>query len=193
MDLLIASNNLGKIAEFKAMLSDKYKNIYGLKEYGIVCDIEETGQSFEENAKIKATFIKNLLGIKQIDILADDSGLCVDALNGAPSIYSARFSGIDATDKQNRDKLLNCLNGIANRKAYFEAYLVLIKANGQIITANGRAYGEITTEEIGEFGFGYDSIFYSYELNATFASANIAQKDKISHRAKALINLLNIL
>ena len=118
--------------------------------------------------------------------LADDSGLCVEALDGAPGIYSARFCGYHGDDKKNRDVLLEKLNGVTDRKAYFICAVALVAPSGKCITAEGRFYGEITEEEKGENGFGYDPLFYLPEYGCTNAELSPEEKNKISHRGKAL-------
>ena len=147
--IILASNNNHKIKEFKEIFTDF--EILSLKDIGFFEDIVEDGTTFEENSLIKAKAVNSFLKEKAIEasIIADDSGLCVEALNGAPGIYSARYSG-DHDFAKNREKLLKELEGVKNRTAYFNCTLVLLYPNGEHIVAEGRTYGEITTEEIGD-------------------------------------------
>jgi len=186
MELVIATNNLNKLKEIKAIIGDKFDKLYSLKELGIDIEIEETGTTLEENALIKA---RTILNITKMPTLADDTGLMVDALNGAPGVYSARYAGEDQNDKANRSLLLKNLEGIINRNAHFETAIALCYPDGKEILAKGKVEGYITTEEIGSDGFGYDSIFFSTELGHTFAQAN-SLKNTVSHRSRALANLL---
>ncbi len=186
MKLLIASNNKHKIREINEILKDKFEEILCLSQAGINCDPEETGSTFEENATIKATEISKFT---KLCVLADDTGLCVNALNGAPGVNSARYAG-NHDDKANRKKLLQELNEVSDRTAHFETCMVLLFPNGKKIVANGIVNGEILQEERGENGFGYDSLFFSYELNKTFGEATDHEKNLVSHRARALHNLL---
>lgn len=187
MDLVIASGNDGKIEEMRDILKGKFDNIYSMKQIGILSDIEENGQTLIENAFIKARFVKSFTNLA---VLADDTGLMVDALNGKPGVYTARFAGINATHADNRKLLLEKLEGQENRNATFETVVVLLLPNGKEITASGQIHGKILERETGERGFGYDSLFYSFELQKSFAQASLQEKDKVSHRAKALENLL---
>ncbi len=183
--LIVASNNKAKIAEIKAILSDLY-DVRSLKDEGVVSDPEETGATFAENALIKAKAAHDLTGAAT---LADDSGLVVDALGGAPGVHSARYSGTHGNDDANNKLLLKNLEGKENRKACFMCAIALIKSNGEIIEAEGRTDGEILFTEQGEGGFGYDPLFYSYDLQKSFGMANTTEKNAVSHRARALIAL----
>ena len=178
--LIVASNNKGKIAEIKAILSDMY-DVRSLKEENLVSDPEETGATFVENAVIKAKAVYELTGIAT---LADDSGLCVDALGGAPGVYSARYSG--GGDAENRKLLLKNLAGEENRRAYFASAVALVFPSGETFVAEGRTYGHILDAEQGERGFGYDSLFYSDDLKKSFGEATEAEKNAVSHRGRAL-------
>lgn len=185
--LVVASGNKGKIKEIKEIFS-KYYDIYAMGELGFNEEIEETGSTFYENSLIKAKAVSLALGV---DVLADDSGLMVDALNGAPGIYSARYAGEHGNDKQNRDLLLKNLENETNRKARFASSVVLYKTDGTVVDGYGETLGEILTEEQGENGFGYDCIFYSYDLNKSFGLATSEEKNKVSHRYRALVSLKN--
>lgn len=186
--IILASNNNHKIKEFREIFSDC--EVLALKDIGFTDEIEENGTTFEENSLIKAKAVSGFLKKKGIvaSVLADDSGLCVEALNGAPGIYSARYSG-DHDFAKNRLTLLENLKGVKNRKAYFNCTLVELYPNGNYIVAEGRVYGQITTEEIGDNSFGYDCLFYSDELNKTFGEATNEEKNKISHRGRAIEKL----
>lgn len=196
MNLLIASRNKGKITEFKAMLEHKFNVCIGLDDAGIDADVEETGTTNAENAEIKADFIRLIINEKfsryaAFAVLADDTGLCVDALDGAPGVRTARFAGENATDAENRTLLLRLLAQKKNRSAHFETALVLALPDGKKLFANGKIHGEILSEERGTRGFGYDSVFCSDALKKSFAEATLEEKDAVSHRALALKNLLS--
>ena len=183
--LIIASNNKGKLRE----IAEIFKGIYTvipMSEVGYNEDIEENGSSFYENSLIKAKTVSLALGE---DVLADDSGLMVDALNGEPGIYSARYAGEHGNDKLNRDFLLEKLKGEKNRKAKFVSSVVLYKKNGQIVSGYGETFGEILLSEDGENGFGYDCIFKSYDLDKSFGIATNEEKNAVSHRYRALCDL----
>lgn len=189
MRLIVASNNQNKIREIKKILQNKVEEVISLKDAGIFVDVEETGKSFQENALLKATAIRNLLKDKSFAVLADDSGLEVEALNGAPGIFSARFAGENKNDSDNRKKVLTLLKNQKNRKARFVCALVLINENDGKISVTATSDGEITEKETGDNGFGYDSLFYSYDLKKTFAEASDDEKNSVSHRARALLQL----
>ena len=184
MKFVLASNNKKKITELRAILSSLLPEceVMSLKEAGIEGDIEENGATFEENSIIKASVPAKLgyIGI------ADDSGLCVDALDGAPGIYSARYSG--GGDQANIEKLLKELDPVPEqqRTAKFVCVMSAVFPDDRIITARGETYGVILREQRGEDGFGYDPVFYSTDLNKTFAEASADEKNKVSHRGRAL-------
>ncbi len=178
--LVLASGNAHKIKEIAQMLPEF--EVVGYKELGFNDDIVEDGKTFYENALIKAKTIALALNLPA---LADDSGICVDALDGAPGIYSARYAG-DGDDKHNNALLLKNLEGETNRKAKFVCCIVLYKPNGEIITATGETHGEIMQEEQGENGFGYDPLFYSYDLSKGLGVATAEEKNTISHRFRAI-------
>lgn len=186
MKLILATNNPHKCREIKSILGDFFTEIYSMKEIGLNIDIEETGQTFFENAKIKADEVCRLTGMAA---LADDSGLCVDALNGQPGIYSARYAGKEQNDDKNIDKLLAALKNEKNRTAHFVTALVLAYPSGTHIEVEGKTFGKITEKRTGNGGFGYDPVFYSDELNKTFGECSETEKNSVSHRAKALENL----
>ena len=183
MKLIIASNNSGKIKEIKDIFKNKFDEIISMKEAGCNIDVVEDGTTFFENAFKKARTISEFT---QSVALSDDSGLVVDALNGAPGIYSARYGGENTNDEKNIDKLLLNMKDVKNRQARFVSCVVLYFPEGKFLSAVGTAEGEILYERKGEGGFGYDPVFYSYELKKSFAEASIEEKNKISHRGKAL-------
>jgi XTP/dITP diphosphohydrolase len=186
MDLIIASNNKHKIEEIKAILSPYFKNILSQGEINIDIDVEENGKTFLDNAFLKACAVCALCNKA---VLADDSGLCVDALDGKPGIFSARYAGALKDDKKNNIKLLSRLKGKKNRAAKFVCAVALVYPDGRRLSASGSIEGEILEQEIGNRGFGYDPLFFVKALNKTFAEASAEEKNKISHRHDALINL----
>lgn len=186
MDIIIASNNQHKIREIKTILGAKFDNIYSLSESGINVDIEETGSTFLENAIIKAQTICKMTGLPT---LADDSGLEVEALKGAPGVYSARYAGEPCNDKNNNALLLKNLANCDNRNAMFTSVIVICYPDNTTISAEGHCKGKILFYEIGNGGFGYDPLFYSFDLNKTFGVATSEEKNSVSHRAKALETL----
>lgn len=187
MKLIIASNNAHKLVEIKAILGSVFEEIVSLREAGIDHDTVEDGTTFMENAIKKAREIAEISGCCA---LADDSGICVDALDGAPGIYSARFSGIHGDDKANNRLLLEKLEGKDNRKAHYTCAIALVRPDGSTVTAEGYLHGEIGFEEKGENGFGYDPLFILPERGCTTAQISAEQKNAISHRAVALKELL---
>ena len=183
MDIVAATNNSGKAKEFAEILKDLGVTVLTMKDLGISVEIPETGKTFAENAMIKAREVEKLCNLP---VLADDSGLCVNALDGAPGLYSARFAGIGATDSELRAKLLKAMEGEKDRSAFFISSVAMLFPDGRSLTAEGRVHGEITESERGNGGFGYDAIFYCPEIGKTFAEAEPYEKDKVSHRARAL-------
>lgn len=187
MKLAIATNNAHKLSEIRAILGDSFEQLLSLKDLGIDVDIEETGTTLEENALLKARTICKLC---KLPTLADDTGLMVDALDGAPGVYSARYAGEAHNDANNRALLLKNLEGKTSRRAHFSTVIAICYPNGDFITANGRVEGSILHEERGSEGFGYDSLFYSDELGKTFAQATPEEKNSVSHRGRALHAML---
>jgi XTP/dITP diphosphohydrolase len=187
--LIVASNNADKIKEIKEILKNIPVEILSMKEAGIDIDIEETGSTFLENAYLKAKGISETA--KGAMVLADDSGLAVESLGGAPGIYSARFAGEHGNSKKNNEKLLRVLEGkkALERRASFICAMVLIAEDGKAFDVEGRIDGIIAEEEKGSNGFGYDPVFYLEEYGLTFAEMDSETKNKISHRAKALEKL----
>ena len=193
MKAVLASNNKHKLVEIKTMLDGKFEDILTLKDLNIDIEIEENGKTFEENAYIKASTIAKMTGMVAI---ADDSGLCVDALNGEPNIYSARYAGEPCDDAKNNKKLLDKIHalekdGQVDRTAYFQSVVVLCYPDGSYVSGSGRTYGRIIDEYRGSNGFGYDPIFLSDELGKTFGEAVMEEKNTISHRSRALKDLLS--
>ena len=187
--IVLASHNQHKVQEFGQIFKDK--KICSLKDIGFFEEIEENGQTFEENAKIKARTVKKFLEDKGVSyaVMADDSGLCVEALGGKPGIYSARYAGT-GNDKDNIKKLLKEMKGKENRRAYFQCSIVFIEPDDEEIFVTGRTYGNILDKEDGESGFGYDPIFLSDELGKSFGKAGSEEKNRVSHRGKAIEKLV---
>ena len=183
--IVLASGNKHKIKEIGEMLKD-YK-VVGYKELGLDFEIEEDGNTFYENALIKAKVVSKALNLPA---LADDSGICVDALNGMPGIYSARYAG-DGIDEHNNELLLKNMQDQENRTAKFVCCMVFYKPNGEIITATGETHGKILYEVQGENGFGYDPLFFSDDLQKCLGVATAEEKNTISHRFRALQALIN--
>jgi len=193
MELVIASKNVHKIREIRAILKQKVSwDILSLLDFPHYVPLEEEGKTFEENAMQKAIHAATTL---EKLVLADDSGLVVPALNGAPGIYSSRFAGIGATDRENRLKLLQQMQHLEDphRQAYFECCLVFASPEGMKKVVRGICEGTITREERGSKGFGYDPIFMKYDYNKTFAEVDEETKNRVSHRRKALDKLLILL
>jgi len=189
MKCVLATNNKGKAAEFAVLLNGFFE-IVTLAEAGVTEDIPETGATFSENAIQKAEYV---CAKTNLPALADDSGLCVDALGGAPGVYSARYAGTHGDDRANREKLLREMLNKNNRKAHFACVLALARPGQPTITVEGRVDGRIAYEEKGENGFGYDSVFAPFiegEKNSrTFAQMGEGEKNGFSHRARACFTL----
>ena len=186
--LVIATRNKGKTKEIKALLEDFPVNIKNLDDFGPIPHLEEDGDTFDENAYKKASFAARILGLPA---LADDSGLIVEALDGAPGIHSARYAGEKATDEQRYLKLLEDMKGKSNRKAAFECVISIAVPTGPALTYEARCEGLITTEPAGSNGFGYDPIFFYPPYNKTFAQITGEEKWKIKHTRKYLIGTEN--
>ena len=187
--LVLATGNPGKVSELANMLSPLSINVVPQSDFN-VGEVAETGTTFVENAIIKARHAAKITGMPAI---ADDSGLEVDGLNGAPGVYSARFAGESASDQDNIDKLLNDLGNKPNRKARFWCVLVLMRHadDPTPLICSASWEGEITQTQHGEGGFGYDPVFFVAEQNCTSAELTKAQKNAVSHRGQALQALLN--
>jgi XTP/dITP diphosphohydrolase len=184
--LLIATRNKGKTQEIKDLLKNFPVDIKNLDDFGPIPNIEEDGDTFDENAYKKASFAARILGLPA---LADDSGLIVEALDGAPGIHSARYAGEKATDKQRYLKLLDEMKGKTNRKATFECVISVAVPAGAALTYEARCEGFIAEEPAGSNGFGYDPVFFYPPYHKTFAQITREDKNRISHRGKALAEL----
>ncbi|MDP4144602.1 MAG: XTP/dITP diphosphatase [Bacillota bacterium] len=184
--IIVASNNEHKIKEIKEIIEHLPYEVVSLKEAGIDIDVDEDGTTFMENAYKKASEIYKLN--KDSMVLADDSGLAVDILSGAPGVYSARFAGEHGNDKKNNDKLIGLLSGknFEERRAKFICAIILIVDDNKVIKVQGETDGYITESERGKDGFGYDPLFYVPQFNKTFAEMTSKEKNSISHRGKAL-------
>ena len=184
--LVIATGNPGKIDEIKALLAGFPIEVKSLNDFGPIPEVEEDGNTFDENAYKKASFTAKILGIPA---LADDSGLVVKALDGAPGVLSARYAGENATDEQRVAKLLKEMQGETDRRAAFECVLSIAVPSGPALTYEARCEGLIAMQPAGQNGFGYDPIFFYPPLNKTFGQMTISEKGKVSHRGKALQEL----
>jgi XTP/dITP diphosphohydrolase len=184
--LIIATGNPGKILEIEDLLNGFPIQIKSLADFGPIPEVEEDGETFEENAYKKASFTSKILGMPA---LADDSGLMVDALGGEPGVRSARYAGPDATDQERVAKLLKAMQGQSNRKAAFECVISIAVPSGPALTYEARCEGLIAAAPAGDKGFGYDPIFFYPPLNKTFGQMTLAEKRDVSHRGKALHEL----
>ncbi len=188
MKLLFATNNKHKLEEISALMPEKFELI-SLNQAGITEDIPETGSTLVENAIIKAEYAYKKTGLW---CFADDTGLEVDALNGAPGVYSARYAGPAKNSHENVQLLLKNLRGIENRAARFKTVIALIY-NEKTFLFEGVVNGRIIDTLLGDFGFGYDPVFIPDGFNQTFAQMPLVEKNKISHRAKAVEQLIAFL
>jgi len=186
--LVFATNNKHKLQEIREILIDEFE-ILGLKEFGVNDDIPETGKTLSENAAIKSGFIFKEF---DIDVFSDDTGLEIDALDGRPGVYSARYAGEDGNSKANIKKVLNELQNETNRKARFRTVISLI-LDGKEYQFDGKVEGRITDKKHGSSGFGYDPIFIPDGYKETFAEMSNEEKNKISHRARATQKLVEFL
>ena len=182
MKFVLASHNRGKLKEMQEILGELGVEVVLQSDVGLDLEPEENGTTFSENAAIKARAIMEASGLPAI---ADDSGLCVDALDGAPGIYSARYGGLDS-DVARYQLLLNNLRGATNRAAHFHTAIVCAFPDGDVLQAEGDCHGTIAFAPRGEGGFGYDPVFYVPELRKTFAQLTAEEKNAISHRGNAL-------
>ena len=181
MKFVLATHNPGKLREMSAILGELGVEVVSPADVGITVDVEETGTTFAENAMLKAKAICAAAGLPAI---ADDSGLCVDALNGGPGVYSARYGGEGLDDKGRYMLLLNSMRGQTTRKAHFA--IACAFPNGDELTAQGQCDGAIAFAPMGEGGFGYDPVFLVPEKGKTFGQLTAEEKSAISHRGKAL-------
>lgn len=187
MKLIIASNNAHKLTEIKDILGGQFDEIVGLREAGIDHETIEDGNTFMENSLKKAREIAEISGCWA---LADDSGLCVDALDGAPGIFSARYAGEHGNDKANNALLLKNLEGSDNRRAHFTSAIAMVSPYGQEVLCEGHVYGFISDHEQGTNGFGYDPLFHPDGYDCSMAELTAEEKNSISHRHNALVGLL---
>ena len=190
--LLIATNNQGKVAEIKAIFTGLYDEVVSLKDIGLEIETVEDGDTFEANAMKKAEEAFQASGI---DTLADDSGLCVDALYGHPGVRSARYAGESATNKENYEKLLDAMKDVEDdeRTARFVCTVALVRAGKPTVVAQGKCEGVIGDKPVGGGGFGYDPCFFLPEYGKTMAELTPEEKNAISHRGKALERMRQIL
>lgn len=190
--LLLATNNRGKVREYRALLRGIPYRIFTLADKGITTVVEETGATFEENARLKATILAKESGLLT---LADDSGLEVDALGSEPGPRSHRFAGENASDADRINFLLAKLKGVPekDRTARFRCVIAIAFTDGKVEIVSGDCRGVITTAPRGTHGFGYDPVFYLPEIGRTMAELTFAEKNKISHRARAAENAREVL
>ena len=181
--LVLATRNPGKTAEIRDLLAGFPVEIKNLDDFGPLPVVEEDGETLDDNAYKKASFTAKILGIPA---LADDSGLAVEALDGAPGVLSARYAGEHATDDQRCAKLLKEIIGKANRRAAFECVISIAVPSGPALTFEGRCEGLIAERPAGQNGFGYDPIFFYPPLKKTFAQLTREEKSRVSHRGRAL-------
>ena len=184
--IVLATTNKNKVREFREMVKDFPVEIRSVGDFGPIPECIEDGETFEENAYKKALHTAKILGLPAI---ADDSGLEVEALGGAPGVYSARYAGESATDAENCDKLLREMEGQENRKAAFQCVLSIAVPSGPALTYEGSCEGTILEEKKGEAGFGYDPVFFYEPYNRSFAECSMEEKNKVSHRGRALAEL----
>lgn len=189
--LVLATRNQGKIEEFRRILEELAPgqiDLIGVDQFPHLVDVDETGSTFEENSLLKARYTSEATGLPAI---ADDSGLCVDALNGDPGIYSARWAGTHGDDRANLEKVLEQLKDVPdeNRTAYFICVASLVLPDGRQQVAEGRFEGHILHAPVGNNGFGYDPIFQPLGMSISSAQMSAAEKDLVSHRGKSLRSL----
>ena len=183
MKFVLATNNPKKLTEMAAILSGLNVEVVSPKDLGIHIEVEESGTTFAENAMLKAKAICEAAGLPAI---ADDSGLCVDALNGGPGVYSARYGGEGLDDKGRYLLLLNSMRGQTTRAAHFACAIACVFPDGKTLTAQGRCDGTIAFAPMGEGGFGYDPVFFLPEYRKTFGQLTAEEKEAVSHRGRAL-------
>lgn len=181
--MVIATRNPGKTAEIRDLLREFPVEVKSLSDFGPIPEVKEDGRTFEENAYLKSSFTARILGLPA---LADDSGLKVEALNGAPGVLSARYGGEGASDADRCRKLLDNMKDRANRRAVFECVISLAVPSGPALTYEGECAGLITEVPSGSSGFGYDPVFFYPPLGRTFAQLSREEKSRVSHRGKAL-------
>lgn len=183
MKFVLASHNKGKLEEMQSILGELGVEVVSQSDVGLELEPEENGMTFAENARIKAQAVMEASGLAAI---ADDSGLCVDALNGGPGVYSARYGGEGLDDKGRYTLLLNSMRGQTTRAAHFACAIACAFPGGKTLTAEGRCDGAIAFAPLGEGGFGYDPVFLVPEKGKTFGQLTAEEKSEISHRGRAL-------
>jgi len=181
--IVLATTNKGKTREIQELLQGFPIIIKNLDDFGPIPEVIEDGETFDDNAYKKASFTARVLGYPA---MADDSGLCVQALDGAPGVYSARYAGKNASDADNVKKMLDDLKSHENRNAAFKCVISIAVPTGAALTYEGECKGVITEKPIGDNGFGYDPLFFYPKLNKTFAQLTIEEKGMVSHRGHAL-------
>jgi XTP/dITP diphosphohydrolase len=181
--IVLATTNQGKTREIHELLKGFPIEIKNLNDFGPIPEVIEDGTTFDDNAYKKASFTARVLGYPA---MADDSGLCVETLDGAPGVWSARYAGENATDADNVNKMLDDLKDKDNRNAAFKCVISIAVPTGAALTYEGECQGVITKKPVGENGFGYDPLFFYPEFNKTFAQLSIQEKGGVSHRGKAL-------
>lgn len=193
--ILFATGNEGKMREIRSILADTGARVLSMKEAGVSIDIEENGITFEENALIKARAVSAALTKADCVVLADDSGLVIDALNGEPGIYSARYMGEDTSYEVKNTNLIERLEGVPDEKrtARFVCAIAAVMPDGREFTVKAAIEGRIGYEQKGEGGFGYDPIFYVPEFGKTTAELTAEEKNRVSHRGKALEQMKEVL
>lgn len=185
MKLVAATNNHNKVSEFRALLGEAF-DVVTMRDVGVAIEVDETETTFFGNALLKAKAVSEATGFAA---LADDSGLEVDALDDAPGVYSARYAGEPCDDAANNAKLLKELEGVSERTARFVSVVVLYRPDGSYEVGEGSVEGKILNAPRGTGGFGYDPLFFSTELKKTFGEASPAEKNAVSHRARAIADL----
>lgn len=183
MKLVLASKNKGKLKEMQAILEGLGVEVVLQSELGIDVDVEETGTTFAENALIKAEAVCKASGLAAI---ADDSGLCVDALQGAPGVYTARYGGEGLDDEGRYRLLLNNMKGLSPRTCHFVSAIACVFPDGTVLRAEGSCDGTVAYAPMGTDGFGYDPIFFVPKMKKTFAQLSAEEKNALSHRGNAL-------
>lgn len=184
--MVLASQNQKKLAELQEILSGLDAEVVLLSDLGVHVEVEETGETFADNALLKARAVMEATGLPAV---ADDSGLCVDAMQGGPGVYSARFGGGDLDDGGRCRLLLDCMKGQLDRKCRFVSAVCCAFPNGDVVTAEGACEGILAYASRGEGGFGYDPIFFVPPLKKTFAQLTPEEKNAVSHRGHALQKL----
>lgn len=189
-ELVVATHNKGKLQEFQVLLKDLGITVKSLDDFDPIEEPEETGRTFAANARLKAQYYAKHTNMPCV---ADDSGLEVQSLNGAPGVYSARYAGKDATDKENNDLLLLNMKFQVRRNCRFRCALCVAMPDGKVLNeVDGICEGMLLHEPLGDMGFGYDPLFWSTELHMSLGEASMEEKNKISHRGKAIKKLIQL-